>query len=77
MRRLTLKDIERFARRKGVRRITVENFLMSMGENEKEARANLELDLVLYHWNASTIKAIREGIDFACEDLPKRGTEYV
>jgi len=68
MRRLTLKDIERFARRRSVKRIAVENFLMSMGENEEGARANLDLDLVLYHWNAATIKAIRDGIDYACEE---------
>ena len=65
MRKLTTEEIERFALRKGVRRIAVENFLMSMGTDYDIAVANLELDTGLYRWNSATRKAIYEGIRLA------------
>ena len=65
MRKLTLKEIERFASRSGVKRIAVENFLMSMGDHAGVASANLGLDAGLYNWRANTIEAIRDGIKLA------------
>ena len=65
MRKLSSEEIERFASRSGVRRIAVENFLMSMGSDELSALGNLELDRQLYHWNAATVKAIGAGIRLA------------
>jgi len=59
-----MKDIiEELANRKGVKKIAVENFLMSLGESTKEeALANLNYDTQLYNWNSVTYLAIREGI---------------
>lgn len=65
MRKLTLKEIEGFALREGVRRIAVENFLMSMGSDELSALGNLGLDTQLYNWNAETVRAIKDGIRLA------------
>ena len=65
MRELTSAEIERFASRKGVKRIAVENFLMSMGTNERNAVGNLWLDRGLYKWNSATVRAILAGIDLA------------
>lgn len=65
MRKLSLDEIKKFASRKGVRRIAIENFLMSMGSNYDHALINLEIDTQLYKWNKRTIKAIRDGISLA------------
>lgn len=65
MRKLTLEEISKFASRRGVRKIAVENFLMSMGEMEYNARANLRIDARLYGWNNSTVLAIQAGINLA------------
>jgi len=64
MRKLTEDEIERFARRRGVRRIAVENFLMTVHNNQSigVALANLGMDASLYNWNSETIRAITEGI---------------
>lgn len=67
MRKLSLVEIKKFASRKGVRRIAVENFLMSMGSNYMNANLNLEIDVRLYKWNKRTIKAINDGISLACK----------
>jgi hypothetical protein len=65
MRKLSNFEIEQFASRKGVRRIAVENFLSSMGDNAMYAGMNLSQDSRLYKWNTATIRAIREGINLA------------
>lgn len=65
MRELTSREIQKLASRKGVRRIAVENFLMSMGTDERIATSNLWLDKGLYHWNSATVKAILDGISLA------------
>ena len=65
MRLLTYDEIEKLAARKGVRRIAVENFLGTMGDNQWFARANLYDDARVYKWNAATVKAISAGIDKA------------
>ena len=62
MRKLTIKEIEKFANRKGVHKFAVENFLMSMGTKRNIALMNLGLDTGLYNWGSKTIKAITDGI---------------
>lgn len=66
MRKLTNEEIQKFATKTGAKKIAVENFLMSMGENENDARSNLKLDTNLYKWNAATRNAILAGINLAC-----------
>jgi len=65
MRNLTLNEIERLSGRKNVRKIAVENFLCSMGNDEHVAFSNLELDASMYRWNSATVKAISDGIKAA------------
>lgn len=65
MRRLTSEEITKLASRVGVKKIAVENFLMSMGENHSDARSNLSVDARSYKWNSATVKAIRAGIALA------------
>jgi len=62
MRELTKSEIKRFASRKGVRKMAVENFLSSMPSDPSDALRNLEYDARLYNWNAATEEAIRDGI---------------
>ena len=68
IRKLKTVEIEKLASREGVRRIAVENFLITVANNPDEysAMANLSLDAGLYNWNAATKKAIRDGIKMAC-----------
>lgn len=65
MRKLTSKEIEGFASREGVKRIAVENFLMSMGSDSMGATMNLHRDALVYRWNTKTVKAIQDGIQLA------------
>ena len=65
MRELTVEEIQKLAAEPDVRRIAVENFLMSMGDNASVARLNLRLDSNLYHWNHQTFNAILDGIRLA------------
>ena len=65
MRKLSLEEVEGFASRSGVKRIAVENFLMSMGNDAKTAYLNLRLDTTLYGWNLGTVKAIGDGMRLA------------
>lgn len=69
MRYLTIEEIEKISDGCSikVRKIAIENFLMSMGVEERVARANLGYDKSLYRWNQETVEAIKKGIDFACE----------
>ena len=69
MRELTIPEINKLASRKNVRKIAVENFLMSMGDNEFEAILNLGYDRDLYKWNNETVKAIKDGIVLAQKPL--------
>lgn len=68
MRKLTIQEIEKFASRSGVRKIAVENFLMSMGDSPMFARTNLTRDAGLYAWNAKTVMAIDDGITLAMKN---------
>jgi len=67
MRELTADEIEKFACRRNVRRIAVENFLMTVDNNDSlgDALANLGMDAGLYKWNRETVGAITKGIYLA------------
>ncbi len=64
MRKLTGAEIEQFSLRPDVKRIAVENFLLSVTNNNSiwYAFANLADDASAYNWNGLTILAIRDGI---------------
>lgn len=64
LRKLSREEIEKYASRKGVRRIAVENSLMTNDNNPdiSVALANLNMNTRLYHWSAETYDAIRVGI---------------
>lgn len=61
MRELTFKEITELANKPNVKKIAVENFLMSSG-TDRYAEANAEHDAKLYNWNTETKKAIRTGL---------------
>ena len=66
MNKLDMKTIEELASRPGVKRIAVENFLMTLGDNDKKtALTNLGNDALVYNWNAVTFGAIYDGIIIA------------
>lgn len=72
MRSLTDKEIQILSNTPGARKIAVENYLWSMGEDEWIARANLELDRKLYGWNEPTYRAIKKGIEIASKPSVER-----
>jgi len=61
---LNKETIESLSSRPNVKRIAVENFLLTIGNCDtlQNALLNLAKDASLYRWNAETIDAIREGI---------------
>ena len=65
--KLTLEQIEALASRKGVKRIAVENFLMSLPDSSDSFSnvMNLHQDAKDYGWNAATVNAISKGIQMA------------
>ena len=67
MRELTGAEIERLASRRGVRKVAVENFLMTLGYagSASAERRNLYADARSYGWNAATEQAILDGIELA------------
>ena len=65
MRQLIIPEINKLASHKNVRKIAVENFLMSMGDNPLAASINMGYDADLYKWNNATIQAIKAGIALA------------
>lgn len=67
LRELTVKEIKKLARRKGVKQIAVENFLATVTNNTNAffARLNLGRDAAIYDWNHETIQAIEDGIRMA------------
>lgn len=69
MRKLIIKEIEQLSRRKKVKRISVENFLISMGTITSEALFNLSMDAELYKWNKPTIRACQDGIRLASVEM--------
>ena len=62
MRHLTITEISKLSMKKGVKKVAVENFLSTMGEDYHVAVNNLDMDNVLYRWNAATYNAIMKGI---------------
>ena len=61
--KLSIEEIEKLSSRKGVRKIAVENFLISLNDaSYSDAMANLRRDADLYKWSALTRKAISDGI---------------
>ncbi len=68
LRQLSADEIKCFSERPGVRKIAVENFLMTMGDSYVQAVANLLLDASLYGWGDETFWAILYGILFAVEE---------
>ncbi len=63
----TYNEMESLVTCAGVKRIAVENFLMSLDFSVSRSLnlMNLKNDAVLYRWNAATIGAILRGIDTA------------
>ena len=68
MRELTTEEITKFASMPNVKKIAVENFLMSMGTDSRLATINSLLDSKLYNWNKETLKAIHDGIKLAMHE---------
>lgn len=64
-RQLTKEEIEKFASQPNVKRIAVENVLMSLTNDVMADEINVERDIVLYKWNSATCKAIREAMRLA------------
>jgi len=64
MRQLTSVEIEKYASRKGVKRVAVENFLGSIGYAGSLAGElrNMYDDARAYRWNSATQNAIAAGI---------------
>ena len=69
MRQLTIPEINKLASRKNVKKIAVENFLMTMGDNAPEAIFNAVYDAESYNWNNATVQAIKAGISLANKPL--------
>lgn len=63
---LNAQEIEKLANKPKVKKIAVENFLMSMGNDCSANYENAQMDRDLYHWNAPTFNAIMKGISKAC-----------
>ena len=63
-RKLTLPEIEKLASLPKVRRIAVENFLITVQNNPDVlcAKMNLDADARLYRWKKETVNAIKQGI---------------
>ena len=63
---ISINEIEELASKKGVRKIAVENFLMTLPTEDENAEwnayMNLDMDSRLYKWNSATLKAIKSGI---------------
>lgn len=64
---LTPEEIEKLASKPKVKRIAVENFLMSMSDDCSANYENARMDKELYHWNAPTFNAIMKGISKGCK----------
>lgn len=62
---LPLKEIERLANKKSVKKVAVENFLMSLSGNTLADSINMGYDADMYNWNSATINAIKQGINLS------------
>lgn len=72
--KLSHAQIEVLAGKPKVKRIAVENFLMSIEKDTpiKEAEGNLRIDAKVYRWNDETVKAIQQGIQQAKQNKKQR-----
>lgn len=63
----TFNEIEKLVAAAGVKRLAVENFLLSIDTSMSRYfhLMNLNDDARLYRWNAATVAAIKRGIDMA------------
>lgn len=67
MRQLSIQEIEKVLRKNpAAKKIAVENFLATMGDNKNIAMSNLGFDAKSYRWDTSTVRAIAQGIKIAC-----------
>jgi len=69
MRRLSNKEIEKLANRKGVRKKAVKKFLMSMIVDYSTELGKLLFDMAFYRWNFETSNAIKDGIELAMKEI--------
>ena len=60
-----IEYIQKQSNKKGVKKIAVENFLMSLDKDYsiQDTKSNLFLDGSSYKWNSKTIETIYKGID--------------
>lgn len=56
LRKLTIEEISKLAARPKVRKMAVENFLSTMGDDYFAAIVNLHLDARLYKWRIRSRK---------------------
>ena len=68
MRRLTVREVQMLANRRGVRKEAFEEFLCFMPHDYPTAIACAYVDSELYQWNSDTLQAIFEGIELACDN---------
>jgi hypothetical protein len=73
---LTSAEIETLATKEGVRKIAVENFLITVDSNSLKihALANLQMDEKLYNWNNATVAAIKEGIELSTKKAKEQAS---
>lgn len=62
---LSASEIELFSKRRGVKKLAVENFLGSLYGTRQDCINNAWFDSKSYRWNEATQRAILEGIDYA------------
>lgn len=70
MRKLTLDEIKEFAERPNVKKVAVENFLISfpLDIGELANYQNVLMDSRLYKWNSNTIRVIKDGLHLAFKE---------
>ena len=73
LRKLTVAEVAPLAARKGVKKIAVENFLLTVDANPDAycATQNLYMDAGMYKWNTATQNAIKAGIALASKPAKK------
>jgi hypothetical protein len=50
------------AKFKAAKRIAVENFVLSAGDNHMHNHMNLSMDAKMYKWNGATVSAIKKAL---------------
>ena len=69
LRALTAEEIEQFSKRPGVKKLTVENWLMTVQVNQDKYTAlfNLGVDKGREKYSSATVEAIKDGIILASQ----------